>query len=250
MEDGRPRIGHRDLLAVEATGKIGHREIVVYADHGWGSDPMPGGRGGHEGDNDGAMPEPVPLAWICGLSALGSEAAGRSRRRLGCCPFRPTGRVPGPAEPRVGRLYGGAAPTPFTPYLNPYLMQMSPGNPDYLTYMYLANQRNGGIGTGVISGTRLRVAPASGRAGRVDQAGGQALRLANAAPSTPRAVPRVRSVAARRSEQNRVTFPMNSPIGPGANTGRLLHAAARTEGNGNGPPYFNRTTPARNNARR
>ena len=132
-------------------------------------------------------------------------------------------------------LYGGAAPTPFTPYLNPYLMQMSPGNQDYLTYMYLANQRAGGIGSGVISGTR----PAPGAPAGPAPRGGAATDGRTPAPSS----------AARNSpypqpppgERNRVTMPLLAP-GPGANSGGYF---MRGPGANQGASrYFNRTSPA------
>jgi hypothetical protein len=47
----------------------------------------------------------------------------------------------------------------LNPYLNPYASQFAGNNNDFLLYLYAANQANGGIGTGVISGTR----PAPGR---------------------------------------------------------------------------------------
>lgn len=133
-------------------------------------------------------------------------------------------------------LYGGAAPTPFSPYLNPYLMQMGPGNPDYLTYMYIANQRNGGLGSGVISGTR--VAPGT-PAGSVS---------ASPAPARPgSSASRGPAYASRvPAETQRATFPASSSI-PGTNTGGyFMRGPNATAGAGR---YFNRTSPARNNGR-
>jgi hypothetical protein len=138
-------------------------------------------------------------------------------------------------------LYGQAAPTPFTPYLNPYLMQMSPGNPDYLTYMYLNNQRNGGIGSGVISGTRPApgVPAGSTRPGQV-AAPAQGATASPMARNTPYAASRP-SVG-----QNRVTLPLLPP-GPGANSGGYFMRGP--SGQQGAARYFNRTTPTRNAGR-
>jgi hypothetical protein len=56
-----------------------------------------------------------------------------------------------------GSLPGGSplyASPLVSPYLNPYASQFAGNNSDFLLYLYAANQANGGIGTGVISGTR------------------------------------------------------------------------------------------------
>ncbi len=132
-------------------------------------------------------------------------------------------------------MYGNS---PLSPYLNPYAMQMAPGNPDFLTYMYLNNQRNGGIGSGVISGTR----PAAGTA---STAGGQGNGAPNPGPSTAsRNAPYTSRPAV---EQNRVTFPMDRASIPGANTGGYFQRGPNaTQG---AARYYSRMNPARNNGR-
>ena len=134
-------------------------------------------------------------------------------------------------------LYGGAAPTPFTPYLNPYLMQMSPGNPDYLTYMYMANQRNGGIGSGVISGTRVAPGAPAGPIGTSPAPSRPASSAGSRPPAYASRVP---------AEAQRATFPTSGSV-PGTNTGGyFLRGPNTSSGAGR---YFNRTSPARNNGR-
>ncbi len=120
--------------------------------------------------------------------------------------------------------YGSATVTPGMPFLNPYLMPLGQANPDYITYMYLQNQRNGGIGSGVISGTR----PAPG-------ATAGATRLARTAPS---AVDASTPLGAKASpypsrppvELNRVALPMIADA-PTANTGAsFMRGPGRTRG--------------------
>jgi hypothetical protein len=54
-------------------------------------------------------------------------------------------------KPIVEQVFGNPA---LNPYMNPYAANVMPNNPDFLLYMQAANQANGGIGSGVISGTR------------------------------------------------------------------------------------------------
>jgi hypothetical protein len=137
-------------------------------------------------------------------------------------------------------LFGQAAPTPFTPYLNPYLMQMSPGNQDYLAYMYLNNLRNGGIGSGVISGTRPAPGVTAGSTRPGQEASAQGAAASPVARNTPYATSRP------PVGQNRVTLPLLAP-GPGANSGgHFMRGPNATQGAGR---YFNRTTPTRNAGR-
>lgn len=170
------------------------------------------------------------LALAAGLSAAVAEA-----RAQGPGPRVGTSAADQSEQGLSSALYGGAAPTPLTPYLNPYLIGMSPGNQDYLTYMYLANQRAGGIGSGVISGTR----PAPGVAAGTTRA---------AAPSPgPSPAARNAPYTSRPSVgQNRVTMPLVPP-GPGSNSGGyFVRGPNATQG---AARFFNRTTPARNNGR-
>ncbi|HEX4608610.1 MAG TPA: hypothetical protein VH092_10440 [Urbifossiella sp.] len=128
-------------------------------------------------------------------------------------------------------MYGSA---PLNPYLNPYLMGTSPGNPDFLTYAYLANQRNGGIGSGVISG----VHPAPGApAGPASAAG--ASKAARNAPYTSR--PSV--------QRGRTTFPTESAMTPGGNTGGYFLRGPSSSANGGSGRFYSRTNPSRNSSR-
>ncbi len=135
-------------------------------------------------------------------------------------------------------MYGSA---PLNPYLNPYLMGMSPGNPDYLTYAYLANQRNGGIGSGVISGTRPAPGAPAGSAPAAPAAANQGARPAAGARYAP-------YTSRPAVEQGRVTFPMDRASIPGSNTGGYFLRGPSTTAQG-AAKYFSRTNPARNNGR-
>lgn len=171
------------------------------------------------------------LALASGLFVLGAGAKAQQP-------------MPTPATSQPGQLglansmYGSA---PLNPYLNPYLVGMSPGNPDYLTYAFLANQRNGGIGSGVISGTRPAPGVSVGSA-----TAGQAGSGPNPGPSTAsRNAPYTSRPAI---EQNRVTFPMSTASVPGANTGGFFQRGPSTTARG-AARYYSRTNPARNNGR-
>ncbi len=126
------------------------------------------------------------------------------------------------------------------PFLNPYLMPMGQANPDYMTYLYLQNQRSGGIGSGVISGTRVApgvpagsTKPSRPAASAMDAS----TPLGSKGPSFPPRPP---------VELNRVALPMiaDSPIG---NTGASFMRGPRTNQGAN--RFFNRTTAQRNNGR-
>ncbi|HEY2157358.1 MAG TPA: hypothetical protein VGH33_17150 [Isosphaeraceae bacterium] len=136
--------------------------------------------------------------------------------------------------------YAGATVTPGTPFLNPYLMPMGQANPDYMTYMYLQNQRNGGIGSGVISGTRVAPNVPAGSSKPTRPAASTldaSTPLGSRGPSFPQRPP---------VELNRVTLPMiaDSPTG---NTGASFMRGPRTNQGAN--RFFNRTTAQRNNGR-
>lgn len=170
--------------------------------------------------------------WAAGMIAAGSLIAGRAAQAQGPSPD---------AQGQLGlanAMYGNA---PVAPYLNPYVMQMAPGNSDYLTYVYLQNQRSGGIGSGVISGTR----PAPGAATNPAAAGaGRA--AANPGPST---AARYAPYTSRPPiEQNRMTFPMATSSVPGTNTGGYFMRGPHTTAQG-ADRYFSRMSPARNNGR-
>lgn len=153
---------------------------------------------------------------------------------------------PGGYSPQQGlstALYGGPTSSSF---LNPYLMQMGPGNPDYLTYMYMANQSGGGIGSGVISGTRPAPGAPAGSAptaqpgspSRQGQGRGQVqgppASNSSAYPQPP------------RPEYNRVTMPLIAP-GPGVNSGGFFTRGANADGGAG--HYFSRTIPVRSRGR-
>ena len=169
------------------------------------------------------------LGLVGGLLVAGPRASGQA-------PAGATGAVQA-QQGLSNALYGGAAPTPFTPYLNPYLMQMSPGNPDYLTYMYMANQRSGGIGSGVISGSRVAPgAPAGSTSSSPPPS-----RPGTSSPARPSAY-----ASRLPAEPQRATFPTSASV-PGTNTGgHFMRGPNATAGAGR---YFNRTSPARNNGR-
>ena len=62
--------------------------------------------------------------------------------------------------PMAVQMYGNPM---MNPYLNPYAAtQLRGTSPDAALYFYSANQMNGGIGTGVISGTRSAPGVAAG----------------------------------------------------------------------------------------
>ena len=134
-------------------------------------------------------------------------------------------------------MYGSA---PLNPYLNPYLMGMSPGNPG-LSDLRLPRQsaeRRDRLGR------HQRHAARPGRAGRVGPAG-QGGSAANPGPSTARYAPYTSRPAV---EQNRVTFPMSTASVPGANTGGYFQRGPSTTAQG-AVRYYSRTNPARNNGR-
>ncbi len=136
--------------------------------------------------------------------------------------------------------YGDATVSPGLPFLNPYLMTFGQANPDYLTYMYLQNQKNGGIGSGVISGTRVAPGVPAGST-RPPRPAPSAVDASTPLGSKSSAYPQRPPV-----ELNRVALPMiaDSPTG---NTGASFMRGQRSSQGAN--RYFNRTTAQRNNAR-
>jgi hypothetical protein len=136
--------------------------------------------------------------------------------------------------------YGDATVSPGMPFLNPYLMPMGQANPDYITYMYLQNQKNGGIGSGVISGTR----PAPGLPAGSTRPARQAASTMDA--STPPGANRSAYPSRPPVELNRVTLPMIADS-PTANTGASFMRGPRT--NQGAGRFFNRTNAQRNNGR-
>jgi hypothetical protein len=173
----------------------------------------------------------LAVAMASALLAAGSQAKAQ---------LAPTPPMNGTAGQLglANAMYGNA---PLNPYLNPYLMGMSPGSPDYLTYAYLANQRNGGIGSGVISGVRPAPGAPAGSA-----PAGQAGADRNAGPST--ASRNAPYTSRPPVEQNRVTFPMDRASIPGANSGGYFQRGPTTSAQGAGR-YYSRMNPARNNGR-
>src|SRR5690242_16903078 len=64
-------------------------------------------------------------------------------------------------RPNYGAMYGNPYANPYAnPFLNPYMTQVPvQGNP--ALYFLAAQQQNGGIGSGRLSGTRPASAPAT-----------------------------------------------------------------------------------------
>jgi hypothetical protein len=149
--------------------------------------------------------------------------------------------------------YQAATVVPGMPFLNPYMMSMGQANPDYMTYMYLQNQRSGGIGSGVISGTR--VAPGIPAGSVAPPRGERSIRDASAPPTGSFVMPRGEPSA----PGSRGAYPARPPVGlnrttlpmaasdPAGNAGASFMRGPRT--NPDAGRYFNRTTPARNNGR-
>jgi hypothetical protein len=140
--------------------------------------------------------------------------------------------------------YQAATVSPSTPFLSPYLMTMGQANPDYMTYLYLQNQKNGGIGSGVISGTR--VAPGV-PAGSTPAGSAPPAKPASATYAAP-GLGKTRSAFPDRPPValNRVALPMNAN-GTAQNAGASFMRGPRT--NHDAARYFNRTTPDRNSGR-
>ncbi len=124
------------------------------------------------------------------------------------------GTGPGPGGPQAGQasvipVYANPA---LNPYLSPYASPFQTGNPDFLLYMYAANQRNGGIGSGVISGTR----PAPGMpAGSRPSAAGPGQESPRYAPGSPAKARGLRGAAGSKTSRPASEMPM-SVMSPGA----------------------------------
>jgi hypothetical protein len=142
---------------------------------------------------------------------------------------------PQPQQPLAVQMYGTMG---MNPYLNPYLMG-SQGNGDYLLYMYAQNQRNGGIGSGVISGTRPAPGAPAGSAVR----GSHPINEASS-PDSKR-TPGSKPVPARRT----ALLPADVTSSGISNTGGYFQRGPGISGGAG--RYFNRTQPARtqNNGR-
>lgn len=164
-------------------------------------------------------------------SVLGHAREGKAQQQQSANPA-----VSGyqPQQPLAVQMYGSGM---MNPYMNPYIMG-SQGNSDFLLYMYAKNQQAGGIGSGVISGTR----PAPGvPAGSTPAAGRPA-----AAPSP---FSRNNSPGANPAPPKTTALMPSNVMSPAANTGGYYQRGpAATRGAGR---YFNRTQPARaqNNGR-
>lgn len=117
----------------------------------------------------------------------------------------PGGFGPGPGTQAGGYRPQGASAIPaygnpaVNPYLNPYAAtQLQGTSPDVAMYYFAANQMNGGIGSGVISGTRPAPGMPAGSAsprtgqGRSREKAGTSTRntpfTGREAPATARAV--------------------------------------------------------------
>jgi hypothetical protein len=134
-----------------------------------------------------------------------------------------------PQQPNMIQMYGNMG---VNPYLNPYVMG-SQGNSDYLLYMYAQNQRNGGIGSGVISGTR----PAPGApAGSAPQGSHP---INESTPYAPKRTPGTKLPPARRTS----ILPGDVSSSGISNTGGYFQRGPGISGGAG--RYFNRTQPAR-----
>ena len=123
-------------------------------------------------------------SWVAGMFVAVSWA-GASRAQV-ASGYRPQ-------VPATTSIFSN--PT-LNPYLNPYAVALAPqaNNPDYLLYLNAANQANGGIGTGVISGTRIAPGVPAGKKPPTASA------APNRSGTFSSAMPRGRSVTPGRTE--------------------------------------------------
>jgi hypothetical protein len=156
--------------------------------------------------------------------------------------------IPGRASAQVANR--GGFPTAFgqqpgstplfaspmvNPYLNPYASQFAGNNSDFLLYMYAANQANGGIGTGVISGTR----PAPGMpAGSLPPGQNPGLLQRGAAQPSPFRDTSTRGL--RPGERQAATMP-RSASRPGSAAGNYFFRGMQS--NDGAGRYFDRMLP-------
>ena len=128
------------------------------------------------------------------------------------------------------QMYGNPL---LNPYLNPYAAtQLRGTSPDAALYFYSASQMNGGIGSGVISGTR--VAPGV-PAGSVPQGRSQGQTGAPTTAKPPR--PTDRPMGDRRAARPAAEMPMSTAV-PGASAARYFNRGPQpSEG---AATYYNR----------
>jgi hypothetical protein len=169
------------------------------------------------------------LATCAGLLSLTSgslaQGPGASGSTSGLVPQQPLGV----------QMYGTMGG--MNPYLNPYMMG-SQGNSDYLLYMYAKNQQAGGIGSGVISGTRPAPGVPAGSAMPGTRAG-----------SSPSTFSRNPTPGAKPAPARTTALLPSSAMSPVGNTGGYFQRGPG--GNQAAARYYNRTQPARvqNNGR-
>jgi hypothetical protein len=183
-----------------------------------------------EGDSMGARNRyGALLALGAGLLGLASDALGQQPGTSGST----SGLTP--QQPMAVQMYGAMGG--MNPYLNPYMMG-SQGNSDYLLYMYAKNQQAGGIGSGVISGTR----PAPGV-----PAGSTA--PAARTPSSNAPFSRSQTSTSKQPPARTTALLPGNVMSPVANTGGYFQRGPG--GNQAAARYYSRTQPdrARNNAR-
>jgi hypothetical protein len=137
------------------------------------------------------------------------------------------------------QLFGNAG---MNPYMNPYAAGLMPNNPDFLLYMYSANQANGGFGTGVMSGTRPgpgQQMGANGRMGSSNQTG-----KAGNGPMTPKAQGGKAAQSRTRGGRQPALMPMASAVPGSGAAGFFGRGFDSTGGAGR---FYNRTSARFNN---
>lgn len=152
------------------------------------------------------------LAWTCaGLAAPAVAQVGS-----------PNGANP----PSVGAMMANPYLNPYlNPYMNPAAAQRPMSGRDAAMYLYMANQANGGLGAGQISG--VRPAPGAMRPGQVP-----------AGQPAGRAQPRAGAATAKGRGRMPVAEMPDSAAVPGAGAARFFNPGpARTNGAGR---YFAR----------
>ncbi len=134
-------------------------------------------------------------------------------------------------KPAAVTMYGNAAMNPYLNPMNPYAMGVMPNSPDFLLYMYAGNQANGGLGSGVISGTR----PAPG---------------ANAGSQLPQQqMGTMNPYAAQQAMNRRGLTPKSSNASPRGSKPALMPVASAIPGSG-AAHYFNGAVNGANGAAR
>lgn len=162
------------------------------------------------------------LALSAGLLARGSDALAQGQGATASSGSQPQ-------QPFPLQMYSSMG---TNPYLNPYVMG-SQGNSDYLLYMYAKSQSNGGIGSGVISGTRPAVGAPAGSAVQGTHP------INEATPYAQKRTPGTKPAPARRTS----LLPAEVSSSGINNTGGYYQRGPGISGGAG--RYFNRTQPVR-----